>query len=400
MDKRIVKKKFREAMNETPMGVHRELTKAKMRQLGKFLMNENDLKICEKDLQARERIVNQYKAKFPKQIARMHSYRDDVFANNPNVLALKDRDSVFQEIDFLYFGYGFNPDEYFFYDLGGVNKEPYRRRALVSDVERGIFRFSVNDFTESTLSDKAETFIKFRKYYKRNGVFVDKHANYKEYLDFFQNHTEFVEKAVNSSRGQAVRLIQTGDIGNPKTYFEDLCSKGKYLLEEKLIQSEQLNVFGTAINNIRVSTFNTRHGIKAVCGFFTMSRKGTFVVNATIGCVFAAIDCATGEICSDGCNEYGDRFEIHPDYGVKIKGFRLPEWDQAVTLCREIASQMPNVKYISFDLAHTTQGWDVIEMNPSGQFLHQAGTLEGFKGELKELIKDMDQLVPYAFERG
>ena len=386
-------------MNHTPVWVHRVMTKEKIRRLGIHLMTEDDLLLCEKDMLARERIVNQYKAKFPKQIAIIHSLRDEVFVNNPNARAIKDKDSVSKEIDFLYFGYGFNPDEYFFFDLGGINKDAHRRRALVSDGERGMFRFSVNDFTESLLSDKAETFMKFKNYYKRNGVVIDKHAKYEEYLAFFRNHAEFVEKAVNSSRGQAVRLVQTTDIGDPKTYYDDLSSKGKFLLEERLVQSELLNTFGTSINNIRISTFNTKHGLKAVCGFFTMSRQGTFVVNATIGCVFAAIDCKTGEICSDGCDEYGNRFEIHPDYGVKIRGFCLPEWDEAIALCKEIAAQMPNIKYISFDLAHTTKGWDVIEMNPSGQFLHQAGTLEGFKEELKELIKDMDQIVPYAFER-
>lgn len=399
MDKRAVKKKFREVMMHTPVEVHKAMTREKMRRLGVHLMAESDLRVCEENEGAREKIVWEYKERFPKQTRKLHAKMAEVFEKNPRVKNLPNKDAIRTEMEYCWFGYGFHPDEYFFLDLGGLNKSVDRRRALVSEQERVIFRFSVNDFTESILSDKAEAFERFHKYYKRTGICIDQHTKYEDYLKFIEGKTEFVQKYVSSSRGQAVKLIYAADIRDKKAYFDGLCQKGKYLLEEKIIQSEQLNVFGSAIQNIRVSTFNTRHGIKAVCGFFTMSRKGTFVVNATIGCVFAAIDCETGEICSDGCDEYGNRFEIHPDYGVKIRGFRLPEWDEAIALCKEIASQMPNIKYISFDLAHTTKGWDVIEMNPSGQFLHQAGTLEGFKDELKGLIKDMDQLVPYAFER-
>ena len=126
-----------------------------------------------------------------------------------------------------------------------------------------------------------------------------------------------------------------------------------------------------------------------------MGTAGTFVVNATIGCVFASINCRTGLIESDGCDEQGSRYEIHPCSGMKIKDFQLPEWDEAIKLCKEVAAKLENFAYVSFDLAHTVNGWDIVEINPSGQFLHQAGTLVGFRDELGKLIDEMEQVAPY-----
>ena len=126
-----------------------------------------------------------------------------------------------------------------------------------------------------------------------------------------------------------------------------------------------------------------------------MGKRDNFVVNATNGCVFASIDCNTGIIESEGGDKYGNRYKIHPDSGLEIKGFQLPDWDAAIQLCINAASLLKNYGFVSFDLAHTNKGWDIIEINPSGQLLHQAGTLKGYREDLKLIIEDMDQITPY-----
>ena len=317
---------------------------------------------------------------------------NDLLKSKPDIEAIK------KDMEFCWFAYGFHPDEYMFFDLGGVNKDAEKRRSFVSEQERWCFRFSVNDFSDPLMSDKADTFKRFSKYYHRNELAVDKNTKLEDLKRFLDGKEEFVQKYVSSSRGQAVKLICTADI-QPEKYLNELKSKGHFLLEDKIIQSQELNQFGPSIHNIRVSTFRTRDGILPVCGFFTMGTKDTFVVNATIGCVFASIDCKTGLIESDGCDELGNRYSVHPSSKMPIKGYKLPSWDEAIDLCIEIAKQLENFEYVSFDLAHTEKGWDVIEINSSGQFLHQAGTLIGFRDELYQLIEKMDQIAPYRLRK-
>lgn len=343
-------------MKHTPMCVHRLFTNGKIHKLREYLMTQEDLEKCEKDPQIRPEVVERYKKKYPAAAKTLAKKMDDVFKNNPRVGTGAQRERIKQDMEFCWFGYGFHPDEYMFYDLAGENQSIDKRRAFVSEQERVAFRFSVNDFTEWILSDKAEVYKHFSKYYKRDAVCIDRHTDYADYERFLQKHPSFVQKYVSSSRGAAVQLKNVEKIGDIKQYFKQLRAEGKFLLEEKIEQSDYLNAVSKSINNIRVSTFYTKDGIEPICGFFTLGKGSTFVVNATIGCVFSTIDVKTGRICSDGVDEFGNRYKVHPDSGITINGFQLPEWDEAIKICTEIARQMPKIKYVSFDLAHTNAG--------------------------------------------
>lgn len=398
MRKYLWKKSFRALTMKMPIFVRKLMTKEKIRRLSEYLMTEKDLLICESDIAQRDIIVKKYMDRYSKSTMKLNKKLEELIRHNSILKSRQDLELIKRDIEFCWFGYGFHPDEYMFFDLGGVNKEPDKRRAFVSEQERVCFRFSVNDFSDSLLSDKADTYNRFAGYYKRNAFCVDRKADLAGFKNFLEGKTEFVQKYVSSSRGQDVKLIKVSEI-HLERYFEKLKKQGRFLLEDKIIQSSTLNTHSTSVNNIRVSTFRTRKGIVPVCGFYTMGLKNTFVVNATIGCVFAAIDVKTGLICSDGCDEFGNRYEKHPDSGEHIKGFQLPEWDKAIALCTEIAEQLEHFGYVSFDLAHTIDGWDIVEINPSGQFLHQAGTLAGFRQELVNIMDNMDQLVPYSLVR-
>ena len=398
MNKWILKKIFRRVMSTLPMWSHRLLTKKKILQLSEHLMTIEDLELCEKNIEKRDMMVIQYKQRFPKATKVLERKIEELIQHNPLVMDLPDLDETKKDIEFCWFGYGFHPDEYMFYQLGGENKLPQKRRMFVSEQERVCFRFSVNDFSDPLLSDKADVYKKFNEYYKRNALPIEKKTSIEELKSFLCDKTEFVQKYVSSSRGQAVELVQIRDIEISK-YLDELKAKGKFLLEDRIIQSECLNVYGSSLHNIRVSTFRTKQGIIPICGFFTIGTEGTFVVNATIGCVFASIDCKTGLIESGGCDELGNRYDIHPSSGLKIKGFQLPDWDGAIRICIEVASKLDNFAYVSFDLAHTVNGWDIIEINPSGQLLHQAANLIGFRRELNRIVENMEQITPYKLRK-
>lgn len=153
----------------------------------------------------------------------------------------------------------------------------------------------------------------------------------------------------------------------------------------------------SSVNTVRVSTFYTRHGIVVPYGFLRTGRKGSFVDNCATGGVYATIDTETGILISSGCTEFGDRFSYHPDSKVVMSGYQLPKWNEAVQLLKEVALQTPNLKYLSWDLAYTDKyGWDIVEVNTSGQFMQQSGNLEGIRDSLKSIIDDMDLIVPFT----
>ena len=398
---RVVKRTFRDAMAHTPIFIHQILTKKKIKSMTAHIMSREDRLKCENDIEVRKDIVEKYKAANPKSAKRLEKKISSLFTNNPRFKDEKKEllDSLKQQIEFAWFAYGFHPDEFVFFDLAGVNKDLTKFKTFVSETERLVFRFSANDFTQSLFSDKADTYKRLKEFYKRDACIIDHKSSEHDLEVFIKKHPVFVEKLVNSSRGDGVKLVK--NVKDIHSYYQRLRKLGKVLLEECVTQSKELAAFNqSSVNTVRVSTYYTRNGIIPVHGFFRSGREGSFIDNAAAGGVFATVDVERGVICSEGCDEYGYRYPKHPDTGTIFKGTVFPEWDKALEICRSASLRFPKVKYISYDLAYSEKsGWMIIEINPSGQYIHQAGTLEGFRNKFYDLIDNMDLLVPYSMER-
>ncbi len=56
----------------------------------------------------------------------------------------------------------------------------------------------------------------------------------------------------------------------------------------------------------------------------------------------------------------------HPRTGLRLEGFRLPDWDRAVQMCLRAARLFPSLYVQSWDIALTTQGPMMLEVNPVG----------------------------------
>ena len=53
---------------------------------------------------------------------------------------------------------------------------------------------------------------------------------------------------------------------------------------------------------------------------------------------------------------------------MQIIGYKLPQWDEVLSMTKEMAEMLPECKYISWDLAHTDKGWVLVEANRNGVF--------------------------------
>ncbi len=95
-----------------------------------------------------------------------------------------------------------------------------------------------------------------------------------------------------------------------------------------------------------------------------------------IGEVIAAID--------ERLNEYTE----HPNTHQPLVGFCIPRWNEAIDMAKEMAKVIPDVRYVSWDLALTENGWVVVEGNSSGSFAGcQLPTHKGFRDELNDIYR-------------
>jgi hypothetical protein len=69
---------------------------------------------------------------------------------------------------------------------------------------------------------------------------------------------------------------------------------------------------------------------------------------------------------------------IHPDTGVELMEFQLPDWAIVRDLCLKVAMVFPNLRMQAFDIASSDRGPVVIEVNVGGDYnLPQLATGQG-----------------------
>ncbi|MCL1871136.1 MAG: hypothetical protein FWF90_12080 [Promicromonosporaceae bacterium] len=70
-----------------------------------------------------------------------------------------------------------------------------------------------------------------------------------------------------------------------------------------------------------------------------------------------------GVVSGVGADKRGARYERHPQTGAHIRGAIIPFWREALSMCEEAASVVPQVRYVAWDVAITPSGPVFIEGN-------------------------------------
>ena len=296
-------------------------------------------------------------------------------------------------MDFCRIAYGFLPSEYCAFEL--ENKGPSERKKYMSDIDTYIFGYTVNDisFLQKVI-DKGQSVRVFGYLFGRDYVVISRKSDYTAFKTFIDKHP--VKKYTNSSMGRNIEKVDIRDIeGSDYDYFSSVISKGKFLLEELVIQNEYMSRFNkTSVNTIRCMTFKTKHGVITPYCFMRTGREGSFVDNGGSGGLVIGVDPATGIVNSDGYDEYNHRYIEHPDSGVTFKGAQLPEWSQMLELCKGAAEKVPDMGFLSFDMAYTDEGWKLIEVNGIGQLIGpQMVYKRGIKEDIKRYLDEMHHMI-------
>ena len=269
-----------------------------------------------------------------------------------------------EELLWYRLAYGYSRQEYFCY--GFPEKTPAERRAFLSERESVLLSYRWNDLDGMTLlNDKYQTFCLYGAFFGRAAAPVRSAADGPGFLRFAAAHPVFVAKPLNGARGEGVEKIDLSATGeNAAAVFLELLARGGVLAEEPIRQSAALARFHPAsVNTVRVVTFRDKNdGVSYDC-FLKTGRGGSFVDNGAAGGVLAGIDPLTGYVVTDGVDESGRRWTSHPDTGVPFRGALLPEWEALLALCRRLSAVLPAVRLTGWDLAHTENGWLLVEAN-------------------------------------
>ena len=203
----------------------------------------------------------------------------------------------------------------------------------------------------------------FKDYIKREWVDV-KDTPKEDVIAFMQRHSEFMAKPVDGGCGHGIEKIDTSQYSSLDEVYDKLVQgNNNFELEEVIKQHPAVSaIYPDAINTVRVVTI-LKDGIPhVICAYFRIG-NGKFVDNFNSGGMVAPVNEITGEVMDRAIDKKKNLYETHPQTGAKIKGFKFPDWDKAIEMCKKAAKVVPQMGYIGWDVCFTPDGPIFVEGN-------------------------------------
>lgn len=312
-------------------------------------------------------------------------------------LADKDRVKRLRE-DILFCNkvYGFSPQEYFTFELEKLSHAG--RRTFVTRRNKNSYYAKLNNKNYNMyLNKKTEMYRKFKEFYGRDALPLYDDSDREAFNEFAGRHPLFVYKPSDDYGGKGIKIIDVTKTTGINDTFDILISQGSGIVEELIEQGEALAQFHPeSVNTVRaVTCLNYRNEPEIQWCFLRMGMGSSRTDNASGGGLSAMIDPETGIINSIGRDWKGDVHMTHPDTGVQLMGYKLPEWDKAMELLKKVSNVIPELRLVGWDLAYSKNGWILIEGNSRPQCV--SAQISSYNGKLY-LMENMIKNLPSAKE--
>ncbi len=266
--------------------------------------------------------------------------------------------------------YGCLYDEYFYFDFLNHKDKAYRR-SYITDFTRFKYYNKLNKpENEQLFDDKYLTWQTFSRYYKRKLLRFHEDTPLDALREFIGDQKAFAAKQNFSACGNGIVKVNVDDFDSIEQLAAFLIKNNHTILEELIIQADPMaSLHPASLNTLRIPVVRMDdENIVFVSPFVRMGRGGSFVDNVGSGGIFARIDVETGKLSTDGYDTMNNLYPTHPDTGVRLKGFQIPDWEAAKALVKELAFIVPSNRYTGWDIAYTADGWVMVEGNSKGQF--------------------------------
>lgn len=181
----------------------------------------------------------------------------------------------------------------------------------------------------------------FQKYIHRKWIYAPK-SSFEEFVQLVSNY-DCIIKPNKGSLGNGISKLYKNSTNHYRELFES-CVNNEMIVEECIYSCDELGAFHPqSLNTIRVYTISNKEKAEVFGSFFRMGVGNSIIDNAHAGGVYAHINVREGIIESDGMDVNGNKFVCHPDSGLKLRGFKIPQWKTIVEVCCEAAKLTDNL---------------------------------------------------------
>lgn len=136
------------------------------------------------------------------------------------------------------------------------------------------------------------------------------------------------------------------------------------VIEQQLVQHPDLNtLYPLAINSYRIVTLVADGAAHCAYAVSKSGNEGKYVDNMENSGLCCPIDQTTGKIAGCAHTSALINYDVHPYTGVKLVGFTLPFVKESVELAKKAAMEVPQIRYVGWDVCVTPDGPAIIEGN-------------------------------------
>lgn len=290
--------------------------------------------------------------------------------------------------------YNCSTEDYFLFDF--YHKSDKKRKEFITKSQKSQYVHLLNtDESITLLRDKYKTYKLLKDFYKRDVIELKDKKDYENFVSFTKKHKKFIKKTNNKASGKGIELIKVNEIDLKEFFNNAISGDNTTIIEEVINQAaEMASLHPTSVNTVRIITFLDNDGSVIIkYPFLRMGQNDSIVDNGGSGGILALVDEKTGIVKTNGVDESFKWYKEHPNTYVKIKGFEIPDWEDACNLAIEAQHKLPEARLIGWDLAYTNEGWILVEGNGHTMFIgQQIADQKGKKSEFEDMIH-YDELI-------
>lgn len=217
---------------------------------------------------------------------------------------------------------------------------------------------------------------------------------------FLQRHPVVFAKDPVGEGGHGVTRVVSAEVPDAAAFRQQLLQNGQYLLEEGIVQCAEVNELNpNVVCSLRIVTLVKDHQAHLLRTALRMNQDEKNVIGCTDD-VYCSIG-PDGRIDSNVVDDFGNVYDRHPLTGKKFSEVVLPHMDEAIQMCLRAALEVPQVRYVGWDVAFSVNGPLIVEGNEYPgygllQFYRLTGKRTGHLKEIRDIIGDeVDRVKKY-----
>ena len=136
------------------------------------------------------------------------------------------------------------------------------------------------------------------------------------------------------------------------------------VLQEYIDQHKDISAFSKSVNTIRIVTMLTKSDEVIILGARMRIGIGTsFLDNTCQGGVAVNISVEEGTLGGVAYDNKGIVYHTHPTSNIPFKNFKIPYWQEVLTLAEKVQKRLSYNKLLGQDIAISEKGPVIIELN-------------------------------------